>query len=118
LANGNTAEAIETLKGAAQREDATEKHVVTPGPLLPAREILAEVLLEAGKGGEALREYQAVMSKEPHRYRATLGAARAARLAGDAEKARLYFMQLVELGKSADTQRDSLLEARQFLAQK
>jgi hypothetical protein len=118
LADGKSAEAIEILKGAARREDATEKHVVTPGPLLPAREILGDVLLEAGKRGEALREYEAVMAKEPNRYRATLGAARAARLAGEAEKARLYFTQLVELGKSADMQRDSLLEARQFLAQK
>jgi uncharacterized protein HemY len=79
--------------------------------------VLAEVLLESGRGIEALREYQAVKSKEPNRYRATLGAARAARLAGDADNARLYFTQLVELAQSADTRRDSLQEARQFLAQ-
>jgi hypothetical protein len=118
VTDGNTAEGIEILKRAALREDATEKHVVTPGPLLPAREVLAEVLLEAGNGDEALREYQAVISKEPNRYRAIFGAARAARLAGDAEKARLYYTQLIELAQSADTERDSLQEARQFLAQK
>jgi hypothetical protein len=118
VTDGNTAEGVEILKRAALREDATEKHVVTPGPLLPAREVLAEVLLGAGNGDEALREYQAVISKEPNRYRAIFGAARAARLAGDAEKARLYYTQLAELAQSADTERDSLQEARQFLAQK
>jgi len=118
LADGKTAEGLEILKGAAQREDATEKHVVTPGPLLPAREVLADSLLEAGKGAVALTEYEAVLAKEPNRYRAMVGAARAARLAGDADKAKLHFTQLVELAKSADTQRDGLQEARQFLAQK
>jgi len=118
LADRKTGEAIEVLSAAAKREDATEKHVVTPGPLLPAREILADVLLEAGKAADAQREYEAVLAREPNRYRATFGAARAARQAGNAQKAKLHFAALVDLGRSADTQRDSLLEARQFLARK
>jgi tetratricopeptide (TPR) repeat protein len=118
LADRKSGEAIEILRAAAKREDATEKHVVTPGPLLPAREILADVLLEAGKAADAEREYEAVLAREPNRYRATYGAARAARQAGNAEKAKMHFAALVELGKKADTQRDSLVEARQFIARK
>ena len=59
-----------------------------------------------------------VLAKEPNRYRATSGAARAARQAGNAAKAKLHFAALVGLGRNADTQRDSLVEARQFLARK
>jgi hypothetical protein len=118
VADGKTAEGVAILNDAAQREDATEKHVVTPGPLLPAREVLAEVFLEAGNSDAALIQYEAVLAKEPNRYRATFGAARAAHLSGDAEKARVRFTQLVELAQSADTERDSLQEARRFLAQK
>ena len=106
------------LKTAAGREDATEKHVVTPGPLLPAREVLADVLLEDGNAREALGEYEAVMAKEPNRYRATLGAARAAKMSGDAEKAKQRFAELLELASAADTQREGMEEARQFLGRK
>jgi Tfp pilus assembly protein PilF len=118
LAQGKTGEGIEVLKAAADREGATEKHVVTPGPLLPAREVLAEALLENGKVREALSEYEAVMAKEPNRYRATLGAARAAMMSSDAEKARQRFGELVELTSTADTQREGVEEARQFLARR
>jgi hypothetical protein len=118
LADGRAAEAIEVLKAAAEREGATEKHAVTPGPLLPAREVLADVLLQTGKGSDALVEYEAVLATEPNRYRATSGAARAARQAGNAAKAKLHFAALLELGKNADTQRDTLVEAKQFLARR
>jgi hypothetical protein len=115
---GKTGEAIEIRKAAATREGATEKHAVTPGPLLPARAVLADVLLETGKASDVVAEYEAVSAKEPDRYRATSGAARAARQAGNAANAKLHFAALVGLGRNADTQRDSLVEARQFLARK
>jgi hypothetical protein len=118
LADGKAAEAIEALKAAAKREGATEKHAVTPGPLLPAREVLADILLETGKASDALIEYEAVLATEPNRYRATSGAARAASQASNAAKAKLHFAALVELGRNADTQRDTLAEARKFLARK
>jgi hypothetical protein len=103
---------IEGLRKAAAREDATEKHVVTPGPIIPARELLADLLLVSGKAGDALSEYEAVLSKEPNRYRAVLGAARAASRAGNESRARELFKQLADLGKDADTPRDGLEEAR------
>jgi hypothetical protein len=103
---------IEALRKAAAREDATEKHVVTPGPIIPAREMLADILLASGRPNEALSEYEAVLSKEPNRYRTTLGAARAARSAGSQDRAREFFNRLLDLGKDADTERDGLAEAR------
>jgi hypothetical protein len=112
-AEAKAEECIAELRRAAAREDATEKHAVTPGPIIPAREILADLLLASGKAEEAVREYEAVLAKEPNRYRPTLGAARAARSAGDQDRARAFFKRLVELGQEADTERDGLDEARQ-----
>jgi len=79
---------IAALRQAADREDASEKHAVTPGPLLPAREVLATALLERGDAAGALREFEAVLKKEPNRLRATAGAAIAAERAGDTARAR------------------------------
>ena len=64
-------EGLDILGKTAAREDATEKHVVTPGPILPAREILASTLLDQGRAVDALREFEAVLVKEPNRLRAT-----------------------------------------------
>ena len=71
------------MRTAATREDATEKSAVTPGPVAPARELLGDMLLELKQPAAALKEYQAVMKKEPNRFRAIYGAASAASLAGD-----------------------------------
>jgi len=111
-AERKSAECLESLKAAATREDATEKHVVTPGPLVPARELLAEMLLAENRPVDALREYEAVMVKEPNRYRTIAGAMAAAQRAGDLTKARALAGELVKLGQEADTQRPSLQEAR------
>jgi hypothetical protein len=77
-ADGKVDDCIKGLKASATREDATEKHAVVPGPLLPARELLSDILLEQGEFAEALTEYEAVMKKEPNRYRAIAGAMAAA----------------------------------------
>jgi len=103
---------VEALGQAAAREDATEKHVVTPGPLLPAREILADILLELDRPEEALAEYEAVLAKEPNRYRALAGAARAAQDAGETDKARAHAEHLIEQAGAADPGRPSLDLAR------
>ncbi len=103
---------IEALRAAAAREDATEKHVVTPGPILPAREILADILLEQGRPEEALAEYEAVLLKEPNRYRALAGAAQAAQEAGDMDKARAHAEHLIAQVGAAGSERASLDLAR------
>lgn len=113
-AEGKSAECIDGLKAAAAREDATEKSVVSPGPLVPARELLAEMLLEQKKHAEALAEYEAVMKKEPNRYRAVAGAMAAARGASDQARVRTLAAELLKLGSDADTQRTSLQQAKQL----
>ncbi|MDF3011068.1 MAG: hypothetical protein K0S03_1864 [Burkholderiales bacterium] len=94
LADGDSKQAITTLREAAKREDATEKHAVTPGPLVPAREVLAYVLLENGDTKSALREFEAVLAKEPNRLRALSGAAQAAERSNNRKKAKEYGSKL------------------------
>jgi len=108
-------EAVALLRAAAEREDATEKHPVTPGPLAPARELLAEMLLEANEPVKALQEFESSMRVEPNRFRGLAGAARAAELAGDRTKARSYSAQLAALGEKADSERPELARAKALL---
>jgi tetratricopeptide (TPR) repeat protein len=115
-AQGRTDDALQLLRAAADREDATEKHPVTPGAIVPARELLGELLLELGRPGEALREFEASQQREPNRLRGYYGVARAAELAGDAAKARAQYGQLVTLAEKADTERPEVAQAKAFLA--
>ena len=112
-AEGKPAECITGLQATAMREDATEKHAVSPGPLVPARELLGEMLLAQGRFDDALRAFEAVMAKEPNRYRTIAGAMAAAKGAGETAKARTLAAELVKLGTEADTQRASLRDAKQ-----
>jgi len=110
-------EALALAAKAADAEDATEKAAVSPGPLAPAREMLAEMLLEAGRVAEARQAYDAVLKKEPRRFRAEFGAGLAAERAGDEEGARVHYRTLVDICEKADSPgRDSLQHARTFLA--
>jgi tetratricopeptide (TPR) repeat protein len=111
-------ECLDALAKAATREDATEKHVVSPGPIVPAREVLAEMLYAQKKLAEALKEYEAVLLKEPNRYRAVAGAMQSARAAGDMAKARGYAEQLSSQGAKADSERYSLGQAKLMLAKR
>jgi Tfp pilus assembly protein PilF len=115
-AEGKRAECTDALRSAASREDRLEKHVVTPGRLVPAREMLAAVTLEGGDATAALREYEAVLEREPNRLRAFAGATRAAERAGDKAKAAQYARQLVELTQSADTQLGDVAHAKRLVA--
>ena len=104
------------LRQAADREDASEKHVVTPGPLLPARELLATALLEKGDAATALREFEAVLRKEPNRLRAMAGAALAAERSGQAQAARDYAQKLSTQTADTDTGTPGLQLARQSVS--
>jgi tetratricopeptide (TPR) repeat protein len=117
FASGQREAGLVTLREAAEREGRTEKHVVTPGPLAPARELLAEALLEARQHAAAQREFETVQRTEPRRFRAVYGAARAAELAGDHEAARRTYTQLLEIAAKADTPRPELAMARAYLGQ-
>ena len=115
---GKNQEALQLMRAAADREDATEKHPVTPGPIVPARELLGEMLLELGDPRQALKEFEASHRVEPNRFKGLYGAARAAELSGDREKARTYYASLLALCEKADTERPELREAKAFLAKK
>ena len=115
-AEGKQEEALPLMRAAADREDKTEKHPVTPGPIVPARELLAEMLLELGDSRQALKEFESSHRVEPNRFTGWYGAARAAALSGDREKARTYYANLLALCEKADTERPELKEAKAFLA--
>ena len=117
FAAGRTADGLAQMQAAADAEDATDKASVTPGPLAPARELYGEMLFAAGRTREALSAFEATMKKEPGRFRGTSGAARAAEAAGDRTKARMYYSQLLETAREADTQRPELQAARKFTNQ-
>jgi hypothetical protein len=113
-AEGRTGEALQRLRAAADHEDATEKNVVTPGPLAPARESLGEMLMELARPGDALVEFEAVTVKEPNRFRALYGAARAAELSGDLDKAQTYYATLRSVAAHPDGGRPELATAQAF----
>jgi len=107
-------EAVDFLSKAAAMEDATDKLPVTPGNLLPAREMLGDLLRALGRPEQALKEYEASMKTTPNRFNGILGAAKAAQQAHDDEKAKLYYGRLVELAGSS--QRKSVAEARAYIS--
>jgi tetratricopeptide (TPR) repeat protein len=116
MAEGHKAEGIAQLRMAAVREDSLGKHPVSPGALLPVRELLADALLETGSADEALAEFQASLKIYPGRFNATYGAARAAAKSGKKQEARKYYEGLMALAKMGDSARPELGEARKFIA--
>jgi tetratricopeptide (TPR) repeat protein len=115
-AEGRNDEALGLLRNAADREDATEKHPVTPGALAPAREMLAELLLELNQPAKALAEYEASHRSDPNRFHGLAGAARAAEQVGHTTSAKRYYERLIALASSADTPRPEIASARAFVA--
>jgi tetratricopeptide (TPR) repeat protein len=111
-------QALKFMRAAADGEDASIKHVAMENRLYPFRELLAELLVEMGQPAAALKEFEAALKQTPNRYRAFLGTARAAKAAGDRQKASDYYGKLVELTKNADTEREETREAKTFLASK
>jgi hypothetical protein len=107
-------DALKLMREAADLEDRNEKHIVTPGRILPARELLGDMLLEAGQPALALKEYEASQQREPNRFRGLAGAARAGEAANDRDKAAAYYRKLLALAKDSDTDRPELAHARTY----
>jgi tetratricopeptide (TPR) repeat protein len=114
-ARGDDAAALRLAEEAASLEETVEKHPVTPGPILPARELQGDLLLELDRPAEALIAYETTLVREPNRARTIYGAARAAELAGDRDKAGEHYDALLTLMSGADQSRPELAEARRFL---
>jgi hypothetical protein len=117
-AEGKRDDALTAMSAAADAEDKTEKHPVTPGVPKPARELYGAMLLESGKPAEALAAFEATLKKEPNRLGATVGAAKAAEKAGDNTKAQEYYKKVVAIAGDADTSRTEVSDARAFLTRK
>ena len=116
LSQGRVAEALKGMRSAAALEDSTEKRPVTPGAVLPARELLGDMLLETHHPAEALAAYQAVLREAPGRFNAIAGASRAALASGQHAVARRYATDLLTLAKDADGDRPEIAEARRVAA--
>src|SRR5437867_8477154 len=107
-AAGDTADAIRQATAAADLEDVTQKHPVTPGAVLPARELLGDLLLELGRPTDAAGAYAASLARQPNRARSLFGAARAAELAGDRTTARARYRQYLTLMQRSDGERSEV----------
>src|SRR5205085_5059211 len=94
-AEGKYDQALKAMSAAADAEDKTDKHVVTPGPLAPARELYGFMLLDRAMPKEALAAFEATKAKEPNRFQGYAGAAKAADALGDKAAARQNYQQLV-----------------------
>jgi tetratricopeptide (TPR) repeat protein len=112
---GEEAKSVEIMREAAALEGATPKHPVTPAPTLPAYELLGDLYTEQKKPTDALAAYQKSLQLYPRRFNSVLGAATAAREAGDEANARAYYAQLIELAVP-DSPRSAVKEARQYLS--
>jgi tetratricopeptide (TPR) repeat protein len=115
-AEGKHEDALRQMRSAADHEDSTDKHSVTPGVILPARELLGEMLLEAKQPAQALGEFETTLRTSPNRFNALAGAALSATLSGNPEKAKSYYARLVATCDHADADRPELETARKYLA--
>ena len=115
FAEGRKDDAVKMARAAAQLEEKTGKHPVTPGAPLPARELLGDMLLEMGQPAEALAAYEASLREAPNRFNSLYGAARAAERSQNTDRARALYAALLAQCV-ADSPRPELAEARKFAA--
>jgi Tfp pilus assembly protein PilF len=113
LAEGRTEEALAQMRAAADLEDSVDKHPVTPSAVMPARELLGDMLMQADRPQEALEAYRAALKISPNRFRSHYGAARASEQVGDVDAAAHHYGELVSFGR---TERPAMEAAREFLA--
>jgi tetratricopeptide (TPR) repeat protein len=114
---GRAEPAVALMREAADLEDATPKHAVTPAPTLPARELLGDLLLAQQRPAEALAAYRRSLERNPRRFNSLLGAARAARSSGDTTLARAFYRELLSLATRSP--RSTVIdEARAFVGRR
>jgi hypothetical protein len=117
-AEGDSSRALQLARAAAKHEDSTEKHVVTPGPILPAWELLDDMLMELGQPAAALKEYEMSISKEPNRFRGLYSAARAAEASGNMAKARTWYDKFAQVSAQGEADVAQIQQAKIFLARR
>ena len=114
--NGNTEKAIEYMKLASKLESETTKAAVTPGEIIPAEELLADLYMLTGKHKEALKSYELNLKGRPFRFNGLYGAAKAAQKLDNNELAAYYFEKLIKVSEDVNSSRPELSEAKYFLA--
>ena len=115
FAKGNREAALDLMRASADLETKSEKSAVSPGRLVPAHELLGDMLLESGKPAEALAAYERSQVRDPNRYRSLYGAGQAAAQSGNRDKARHYFSRLFDMAGSGDL-RPEMEKVRRYLA--
>jgi tetratricopeptide (TPR) repeat protein len=100
--------AVDVMISAAELEDATEKNPVTPGSLLPAREMFGDMLMELNRHKDALQQYELCLKNSPNRFNSLYGAGKSAELIGDKKKAEFYFEAIKKISKNPDVKRERL----------
>jgi tetratricopeptide (TPR) repeat protein len=105
------------IQKAAELESSTEKHPVTPGEILPARELLADMLLDMGRYREAQTEYETTLKRSPNRFNSLFGAGLAAELGNNKSRAVLYYKKIVKITETVKTDREQLNHAKLYLSQ-
>ena len=113
---GNTEKAIEYMKLASKLESETTKAAVTPGEIIPAEELLADLYMLTGKHKEALKSYELNLKGRPFRFNGLYGAAKAAQKLDNNELAAYYFKKLINVSEDVNSTRPELSEAKDFLA--
>ena len=114
-ARGDHEGALKLMRAAADKEDLSEKSSVSPGRLIPARELLGDMLLENGRAAEALAAFKASEKRDPKRFRTFWGAAQAAAASGNTEMAKLYYTMILGMAGSGDP-RPELAAARAWFS--
>jgi tetratricopeptide (TPR) repeat protein len=113
--DGENEQAVSLMKEAVNMEESTSKHPVTPGELIPAKELLGDMLMQLGKTEEALVTYEQNLATHPNRFNGLFGAAMAAKEEGDFEKSTYYFKQLLLNTQESNSTRPELITAQNFL---
>lgn len=113
----NATEALSFMQQAVALERKTSKHPITPGDVLPARELLGDMLLAMDQPEAALTAYQENLQWYPNRFNGIYGAAVAAKEIGQDEMAGIYFNQLIELTKDSTSERLEIVAAKNFVKQ-
>src|SRR5438067_10116786 len=113
-AEGKADEGFALMRSAVELEASTEKHNITPGPIVTARELLGDMLMDAGQHAAAAQAYEASLRVAPNRFKSLHGAGKAFERSGDRDKAKAYYAKLMATAASADTERPELREAKAF----